>query len=792
MLQGNVVAPPASTELPGGNAAMSLAFEGKPLEDKKADDGPFASAKLLKFHKEAHDECTQGRQLFERVWWRNLLYALGRQWIYYDVERGAWLDRRLAKWVPRPVINKVIEAIETLTSVFQGVQLGTTIRPNGSDPKNATTAETADKMEAPIRADHDIERVFRTGDFWNVLTGNYFLYVWMDRENAEGSFLSQYERCLACNEVVPPATIDENNGACPACRSTAFSMAEDEKGQPIGETLHEGRGRTDALGPLEVLFPLDLPHFDVTPYIGRMRFRSKRWCKNHLPEEIFSKLQFEKSSEERSLQMARSLATAGDIGAMPAALGSGSDTEFSVEGITEYEWWVKPCKDFPEGCVFRVLGGGDRSIIVPSEPEGIPGPLPLETPQGKRVFPWVHGVYEEFGGRMIGRSPLDRGNSIQDSINRHASMIEMGNMRTSNPVWLEPKGAEVKKFTGEPGLVIKYNPLLAAGNAKPERIDGADMSASVVKYLEMLIGWYESALGTLDALKGVKPAGMDSFAGMQLMVERAQARLGKVLAGRGEAFRKWYAIAIEQERAWGPRERIWAVMSPNQTWTYELFKPADLEGSITVLIEDGSTSPKTNLGMRAAVQQLQTMGFINAADPDTAYEVLKMFGQTNLMPAMSINVRSALEQQDALMQWCNDPTQSTPAFPVAPDGVDPATGQPAPTQWAVPPPIEPQKWHNFLVHVAEHKKFCNSDQVRQTIKARPELREVFTALITLDEQANAWEMQQAAMATVQPGQQPAPAGGGAGMALTNSNQEAGGTDVLPAGNGQGAQNAGPV
>lgn len=789
MLQGNVVAPPGSTDLPGGNAALDRARAGLPLDDPEAEqagiDG-FDDAKLLKFHKEAHDECFTGRPLFERVWWRNLLYTLGRHWIYYDVERGAWLDRRLAKWVPRPVINKIVEAVETLTSVFQSVQLGVTIRPNGSDPKNATTAETADKMEAPIRADHEIDRVFRTADFWNVVTGNFFLFVWMDREGAEGSFVNQYERCLACGDDFPPTDIDENQGMCPTCKGTVFELAEDD-GQPVGETLQEGRGRTDALGPLEVAFPLDLPHFDVTPYVCRLRFRSKRWCKNHLAKHIYEKLQFEKSSSERSLQMARSLATAGDVGIMPSLVGGGSDTEFAVEGITEYEWWVKPCKDFPEGAVFRVMGTEGGGVVIPYEGEGLPGPLPLVTPQNKRVFPWIHGVYEEFAGRMVGHSPLGRGIPIQDSINRHASMIEMGNMRTSNPTWLEPKGSEVKKFTGEPGLVIKYNPLLAAGNAKPERIDGANMSSSVIQYLEMLIAFFEAALGTQDALKGVKPAGVEAFAALQLLVERAQTRLGKVFAGRGEAYRKWYSIALEQERAWGPRERIWAVMSPNQTWQYQSFKPADLEGSVTVLVEDGSQSPKTNLGMRAAVQQLLTMGVVRADNPDTTQEILKMFGQTSLMPAMSIAIKSGLEQQDDLMRWAMDPMASQVAFPA---GIDPVTGMAAPAQFAVPPPIEPEKWHDFIVHVAEHKKFCNSDQVRQLIKQRQDLRAVFTQLITVDEQAMAYELQQQAMMGA-PMMPEAPGQGGGGMAMANSNQNAGGTDAVPSGTGEGAQNAGP-
>jgi hypothetical protein len=58
-------------------------------------------------------------------------------------------------------------------------------------------------------------------------------------------------------------------------------------------------------------------------------------------------------------------------------------------------------------------------------------------------------------------------------------MMKMIVMRMANPVWLEPKGAEVEKFTGEPGLVVKYNPLTSINGAKPERIPGEGPNQSL-------------------------------------------------------------------------------------------------------------------------------------------------------------------------------------------------------------------------------------------------------------------------------------------------------------------------
>src|SRR5687768_2795787 len=74
-------------------------------------DDPFDPIAIAKhFGDEIHKSVTDGRSVWERLWWRNILYCLGRHWIYWDESVGRWMDRRLARWVPRPVVPKVEEA----------------------------------------------------------------------------------------------------------------------------------------------------------------------------------------------------------------------------------------------------------------------------------------------------------------------------------------------------------------------------------------------------------------------------------------------------------------------------------------------------------------------------------------------------------------------------------------------------------------------------------------------------------------------------------------------------------
>jgi hypothetical protein len=427
---------------------------------------------------------------------------------------------------------------------------------------------------------------------------------------------------------------------------------------------------------------------------------------------------------------------------------------------------------------------GDQSpTIVRDETQGMPGPLPYTTADGNPLFTWVHIPYERFGGRIWGRSPHDRIIHKNDQLNQTDSLVQLIIQRMSNPVWLEPKGSEVKKFTGEPGLVVKYNPLLAAGNAKPERIEGSNVPHSVIAWRQQQLIDIETLSGTTDALKGARPAGVEAFSAMQLLVERAQSRFAMVLSERGMGYRQWYKIALEIERAYGPEERFFAVMGPNGTWQNQIFKQSDLTGSVQVIVEDGSQAPKTNLGKRASIQQLQQMGIVNPKDPDQAYTILKIYGETELMPVLDLDVKSALQEQDAFERW----SQSAESMMAAQQQgmmsqayatvADPTTGQPM----QAPPmetPFVRKPWQNDPVHLSEHRKWALSDTATQLFAQRPELEAPFAAHLAEHEtqamlQSTGMPRFGGAVPMLPgPGQEPGH-GPGAGQALSNSTRESG-------------------
>jgi hypothetical protein len=235
-----------------------------------------------------------------------------------------------------------------------------------------------------------------------------------------------------------------------------------------------------------------------------------------------------------------------------------------------------------------------------------------------------------------------------------------------------------------------------------------------------------------------------------------------------------------------------------------MFQKAKLQGSFQIIVEEGSQSPKTTLGQRAAIQHLQSLGFIDATDPDQRYEVLKVFGQTKLSPSLDIHMQAALRKQQAFEEWAADDMAiqqtmvqqqeavmqyeqqlATLPPPEPTKQIDPLTGQAvemppdqAALQAQIPPPpsittYTPLKWLGWYkadVHKQEFLKWANSDTIVELLKEKPGIESMLTA--HLQEIDMALQEQMMLAAGPQPPQ-------GAGMAMQNSNREAGGLGAMP-------------
>lgn len=788
---------------------------------------PETDDELLTLHDKCKREAFAQRSVFERQWTRNIWYVLGRQWIEYNQRDGSWKDKRLAKWIPRPVTNKCKESVQSIRAMFASIQLGMSCRPNGSDPKNISVASTCDELAPLLHSNYNMDAVMSEFDWWLIVTGNAFLYTYWDYDVRHGMLKVGVMGCAECGSSMTEDKLDPKQPGCPDCGSDIPpAPVMDEQGQPLQQRLPKGKGITDPLSPLELAFPNSYPRFTEVPYVYRIRWRSKSYFESHPKLKLLvPTISWAKSPEDRSLQIFKAMTTQNDLGVNPSYFGEGgnSDTE---EGVTEYELWHKPCDAYPDGLVVRFIGEKSPLVLHLEEDEAVPGPLPYTDADGQPVFPFAHGVYDHVGGRILGSGVIDVIWQKQDQLNQLDSMIQMIIQRMANPIWLEPKGAEVEKFTGEPGLVVKWNPLTVQGGAKPERIAGEGPHGSLFQIREQYLHDIEELAGTFDIVKGAKPTGVEAFSALQLLVERSQSRFSSVFGSRADAAGHTLKVQLELERSFGPNTITKAILSPAKTWSYKNFQNADLQGNVSVVVESGSQAPKTNLGKRAAIEHLNQLGMIDPTDPDQKYKIFQEFGMSGLSPKLDIDVTSALQKQQAfeewiqntqgVQQWAMAVQQKQQAFDAAQAQVqqtaaamppDPMTGVPPPAPQQTPPspldgtPLKWRPWYNAVIHEQEFMKWANSDVIRQLIQEKPEVDGILEAHL-MEMRIAKMELDagviggQVLTPDQQPPQQPGagkPGAGnpkGNGSPMANSNKESTQGNE-PKGNGQGAQNAGP-
>lgn len=689
------------------------------------------------------------RWVFERMWWRVMLYLLDRQWIFFDAKRNEWRDRRLKKWIPKPVTNRLRAVQSTIRSMFAAVDLGVLARPNGNDPKNITTANTVDGLQPLVHKEHQMDTRLALSDFWTVNIGTSAFHVWW---NPDAGIVEpvMHEQCTACGTIEDPAQAPvPGQFTCPQCGNPQSQPVK------VGDEP-QGAGCTDVVSPFELLLPSYASEWDQVDKLIRVRWRTKEYYEQNYPE-LAPKLNFEKQTSERTLNMFKALAAQSTMGTMPFSGSGGSGSGDQSLGITEFEYWEKPNKQWPKGLFFRVAGEKNEQIVTDPE-QSMPGPLPYTTIKGEPLWPWILNSYEPFGGRLWALGAIDPLIQKQDQLNQLDSHMQLSMQRMGNPIWLEPKGAEVEKFTGEPGLVVKYTTVGVQG-AKPERLQGEPINQSYFQLREQYLQDIEDLAGTYDVLKGSKPTGVEAFSALQLLVERSQSRFTAAFKARGEAYREWYAVAIELERKYGPTQRTLSLLGPNNTWTFQSFQNADLQGDVSVVTEDGTNVPKTALGKRAAMETANNMGFINPQDPDVKHAFMNEMGLSHLMPGLDAQKQNALRQQDAFEQWATNGAA--------------AQGQ--------PPPLKIQPWDDPDILLGELRKWANSDRMQAIFNdpkigqlANNILNQFYGQLVLMVQQA---QMAQAAMQGGGPGGG-GPGGGGhpapghapgAGQAMSRSN-----------------------
>ena len=788
IMPSQIPASPSMALGPYGQAPMIGNTQKINLDSDKA---------ALDYFAKARKECFSDRWIYERKWTRNIHYVDLRQWLGAYSRSGGWQEPKLGRGVPRPVTAIPKTSVQAIRSLFTSVKFAPSIRPTSQNPDSVTTAATADRLIPLLYDVHEMSQTMLESDWNYIVLGNTVLHTWWDSTAMYGSDEIPYEQCATCGQTLRSDQIAQGNQTCPHCQGAQFSMLMDPAtGKPKADKVPHGCARTTALSPLEIAFPLQRPRWADVEKVIRLRWRTREEYEAdpELDPAWVKSLQWQRTPTERSLQIFRSLPLQDETQARPATYGLSGGSSEEGEGLPEYELWCRPSAKHPEGYVLRVVGDGEPKIVHKEQSEGLPGNIPYHDSEGRPLFTFAHAAYEHNGGRVLGSGALDPAIPDIDALNRYDSVLEMIQMRMGSPQWIVPNGVDTQwlgEAPGLPGMVLKFNSLIAGTHGEPKRLDGIGPTPSAFQLRELKIRAIEEAIGMYDILKGNRPLNVEAFSALQLLKEEGQSRFGTALRSRANLLQEWATFALELERQFGPDVRTLTVMSPTTGYAFQTYKKADLKGAISIVLEDGSLMSKTSLGRRATIQHLHGMQAINLADPEQMFAVFQAFGEPELAPGLNSDMQSALKKQKAFEDWVLSGAMEQAILATNGDPVAMEMLQRSPAY-----PLSWKMWYHPEVHRTQWLRWCNSDKAAEIFKKYPEAVDLAAMHLQLIAVAIHEKMlgvldpsaipEDTTIDPPPPGAGPksapkAPEQAGAARAMQNSNQESGAVDTLPGG-----------
>lgn len=650
-----------------------------------------ADKKAVTLVLDVKDRYTHRRWLFEREWYRNILFYLGQHWIIEDQGARRWRRRNMPSWVPLPVTNRLASTANVIRSTISQVTPSFDARPMQENEKSVLSANSAEKYLDILQGESGFRTARRRMSSWLTLTGNAFLYQEYDTGSGTGKVLIPGEKCLDCGTQIPPDQITEAN-ACPNCGSQ--NLQEDPS---IGTEVPQGKSRTHALSPFEVYVDPYIMEIQDQPAVLVIETRSLQAVKDLYGEKAKNLT----ADTERTIgryyldSLAYMTGSAYGGGGSFGRVSSAEDNDV-YGAVTLYRLWIKSHPDHKDGTY--IVMAGDQTVLESHATM----PTRFRTTQ-EPFYPLIHIKYDDVPGRFWGKTPVDDLIPKQRQRNEMESLYQTIIMRTANPVWLIPLGIQTSPITGDPSLIIRYT---GTQGQKPERLQGLDAPMSIPKFIEMIDADFEELANTFAVMKGKSPGNVRAASAIQMLMERGFGRYGSVFDNLEEAYENWAVQTLEIWRQRAVFPRVQAVSKVSGSWQFMEFLGADLD-DVDIRVEAGSTRPKSQTGRQMLVQQLLQSGLLNVNDPEQRIKIFEEMGAQSLLPGAEADIKVVAEENAKFRAWAERVTieEQQGGGDVPPEMLGAVAQQTFPLK---PNPII----DHHPTHLVHHRRFALSEEFR--------------------------------------------------------------------------------
>lgn len=641
------------------------------------------------------------RDIMKReVLWHILLY-LGSHWSTWDRLLGTYRPLALDPKIPRPVTNKFAVGANALVASLVGFDPPLSFTPATEHDDDIASANVADQILQVIKAEVGHRSLELLEAIWLTLTGDVFRVTDYGPDLLGPMTFVQHEQCQSCGTVSDPKTLLEADATCPQCKMQGpYTPAVDALGEPIGNTIPRGRLRCEIHTRLTLSAQANVDFLHDSPYVLIDQRRPLDWVARVYGPQVAEAVETETSADP-SDWILRAIAHSTGYGGLMTESGEQPSPSVRVRRL-----WLRPSPQLPGGLYAEILGTQrvEQSI-----------PWPYHDHEGRPILNITHTRFDQVPGRLWGKTRASDVAPKQIQRNKLESTMILFERRSSNDVTWLPTGSNVRKMSGQPGLMVEYNAM--AGVPAPRREAGNPPPPYFIQRIEQIDQEMDTLWGNYEIMRGEAPKGVASYAGMQLLDDRARAGQSGILTNYGIGKQDWAKLSLNIWREYAEDER--SLSLGEGRWAVQKFTKANLQGGVDVSVDLGMNRPYTQIGRRAVVEQAVRLALVVPAAPAERFRALQILGVPELMADYKRERMDASRENDKLLN----------GIPLNP----------------------PMPWENHPVHLETHKPMLTGERFEALL---PEMQQAAIA------HANAHFMQmQAQAAPSGPGQMaPGPPG----------------------------------
>lgn len=548
-----------------------------------------------------NDELDPSIKIMERVWYRNILYYCGEQYLQWIVSRATFRRKhRNSKEEPTPVSNIIRDYVKSMKALILNKKYSISVWPNSADIEDREAARLADLViqDMDMANDEEFEDEKEKVAAWVVLLGTAFMrsYPEVDAGNwyiiKDGEVITTGD--VACEAVLP------------------FQVRVDS----FGDRLKRKR------------------------FIGIKSLKPKEWVEDSFKVKISGT-----DNPQIVDYQKRLMKLVGDVSPWKGSGLVSADTfDMATEDLVIYkELEFRPTKKHPEGR-YGVLVG--NQILY----DKFRMPIPVE--QGMWEYTLTDFHYNNVAGRFWSDAGVNDQITPQNAINEIDQSLEMNRKGVGRPLITMPTGLKLKRLNegGQSMIILEYDSMISGGQ-KPDINRGVALPEQVLAERAVHRSSAQDAGGDpKGVLRGQSPGSRASGVLVDILRETAEQGHAPDIGRFYRSLKRVYRKRLIIKKNITTEKRIIKIAGKGNETRIKEFIGADIRNNTDVRLELDTSSSKTQAGKGQMLSEMAKSGvFSDENIPlDVRHEMLQFVGLTGMKEKNNVHIEYA-ERENAML-----------------------------------------------------------------------------------------------------------------------------------------------